>query len=276
ENTPDILLTNYVMLELILTRPFERGIVHAAQGLQFLILDELHTYRGRQGADVAMLVRRVRNLMTAEHMQCVGTSATIAGVGSLEEQKSEVAQIASMLFGADFSTDDIIGETLKRTTPFKEISDASFVMELTQRLKDLNYQTPKDFKSFISDPLSIWIESTFGLIKDKESGRLVRAQPKTISGQEGAAKELNNFTGVGEDVCEKSIQKALLSAYQCEPNPDTHFPPSPFAFRLQQFFSRGDTVYASLEPESERYITVHGQKYVPNDRQRVLLPLVFC
>lgn len=276
ENTPDILLTNYVMLELILTRPFERGIVHAAQGLQFLILDELHTYRGRQGADVAMLVRRVRNLMTAEHMQCVGTSATIAGKGSDEEQKSEVAQIASMLFGADFSTDDIIGETLKRTTPFKEISDASFVTELTQRLKDLSYQTPKDFKSFISDPLSIWIESTFGLIKDKESGRLVRAQPKTISGQGGAAKELSNFTGVGEDVCEKSIQKTLLSAYQCEPNPDAHFPPSPFAFRLHQFFSRGDTVYASLEPESERYITVHGQKYVPNDRQRVLLPLVFC
>jgi ATP-dependent helicase YprA (DUF1998 family) len=47
---PDILLTNYVMLELILTRPKESGIIRAAQGLQFLVLDELHTYRGRQGA----------------------------------------------------------------------------------------------------------------------------------------------------------------------------------------------------------------------------------
>ena len=43
ENPPDILLTNYVMLELILTRPDDRPIVHAAQGLRFLVLDELHT-----------------------------------------------------------------------------------------------------------------------------------------------------------------------------------------------------------------------------------------
>jgi DEAD/DEAH box helicase len=57
-NPPDILLTNYVMLELILTRPYESGLIKAAQGLQFLVLDELHTYRGRQGADVALLVRR--------------------------------------------------------------------------------------------------------------------------------------------------------------------------------------------------------------------------
>src|SRR5271165_5330599 len=58
---PDILLTNYVMLELMLTRPKERvGLIASAKNLSFLVLDELHTYRGRQGADVAMLVRRLR------------------------------------------------------------------------------------------------------------------------------------------------------------------------------------------------------------------------
>jgi ATP-dependent helicase YprA (DUF1998 family) len=58
-NPPDILLTNYVMLELVLTRKHERQqLVRAAQGLWFLVLDELHTYRGRQGADVGFLVRR--------------------------------------------------------------------------------------------------------------------------------------------------------------------------------------------------------------------------
>ncbi len=63
---PDILLTNYVMLELLLTRPDERKhLIRAAQGLRFLVLDELHTYRGRQGADVALLVRRVREACAA-------------------------------------------------------------------------------------------------------------------------------------------------------------------------------------------------------------------
>jgi len=65
-NPPDILLTNYVMLELILTRPFEKRMVNAARDLSFLVLDELHTYRGRQGADVAMLVRRVREACRAD------------------------------------------------------------------------------------------------------------------------------------------------------------------------------------------------------------------
>ena len=50
------------MLEYLLTRPRERQkLIGAAQGLRFLVLDELHTYRGRQGADVAMLVRRLRD-----------------------------------------------------------------------------------------------------------------------------------------------------------------------------------------------------------------------
>ena len=59
---PDILLTNYVMLELMLTRPRERrSLITGAQNVSFLVLDELHTYRGRQGADVAMLIRRLRS-----------------------------------------------------------------------------------------------------------------------------------------------------------------------------------------------------------------------
>src|SRR5581483_1830627 len=76
-NPPDIILTNYVMLELMLTRPIEQSLIEAAKGLRFLVLDELHTYRGRQGADVALLVRRVRDLLATDQLQCVGTSATL-------------------------------------------------------------------------------------------------------------------------------------------------------------------------------------------------------
>jgi len=78
---PDILLTNYVMLELVLTRTAENALFRAAQGLRFLVLDELHTYRGRQGADVALLVRRTRDACAATHLQCAGTSATMASAG---------------------------------------------------------------------------------------------------------------------------------------------------------------------------------------------------
>lgn len=64
-NPPDIILTNFMMLELLMTRQDEvdQKVVANMEGLEFLVLDELHTYRGRQGADVAMLVRRVRERM---------------------------------------------------------------------------------------------------------------------------------------------------------------------------------------------------------------------
>ncbi|MEZ6084000.1 MAG: DEAD/DEAH box helicase, partial [Phycisphaerae bacterium] len=69
KNPPDILLTNYVMLELILTRIEERKLVDHAGVLRFLVFDELHTYRGRQGADVAMLVRRCREAFQSPTMR---------------------------------------------------------------------------------------------------------------------------------------------------------------------------------------------------------------
>jgi ATP-dependent helicase YprA (DUF1998 family) len=69
-----------IALELIMTRPRECQLIERAKGLRFLLLDELHTYRGRQGADVALLVRRVADrLRTAEQsILFVGTSPTLA------------------------------------------------------------------------------------------------------------------------------------------------------------------------------------------------------
>ncbi|WP_288414923.1 DEAD/DEAH box helicase [uncultured Novosphingobium sp.] len=80
ETKPDIILTNFMMLELLMTRQddLDRQVVANMEGLEFLVLDELHTYRGRQGADVAMLVRRVRERLGAQKMLCIGTSATMA------------------------------------------------------------------------------------------------------------------------------------------------------------------------------------------------------
>src|SRR5690349_1850966 len=116
-NPPDILLTNFVMLELILTRPFDVPLVRAAKGLRFLVLDELHTYRGRQGADVAMLVRRTREATGAgAGLQCVGTSATMSTADTVDDQRREVALVASRIFGAHVEPEHVITETLVRAT----------------------------------------------------------------------------------------------------------------------------------------------------------------
>lgn len=276
---PDILLTNYVMLELILTRVDERRLVDAARGLRFLVLDELHTYRGRQGADVALLVRRTRNACEASNLQHVGTSATMATGGPVGDQRAAVARVASLLFGATVERDDVIGETLKRATLEPAVQDPTFIEALTDRVADLEAEPAKDHDGFVADPLSRWIESALGITSEPETGRLVRAAPRPIRGdkgdtrQKGAAQELAELTGADEAICTTRIQEQLLAGHTMK-QPETGFPV--FAFRLHQFISRGDTVFASMEPEGERYITVHPQKFVPGDRDRLLFPLAFC
>jgi len=270
---PDILLTNYVMLELILTRTDERQLVKAAKGLRFLVLDELHTYRGRQGADVALLVRRTRDACEAPNLQHVGTSATMASGGSSEDQRRDVARVASLVFGARVEPSDVIAETLRRATEEADTGDPKFTDALADRLTADDARMPTDLAGFIKDPLSRWIEGTFGLTREAGTGRLVRAIPLPISGPHGAAQELSQLTGVAPEICEIRIKDQLLAGWGIK-QADTGFPV--FAFRLHQFISRGDTVFASLEPEHARYITVHPQKFVPEDRTRLLFPLSFC
>src|SRR4051812_31940120 len=118
ENPPDILLTNFMMLELLMTRQDEldRKVIGNCQGLDFLVLDELHTYRGRQGADVALLVRRVRERLSPEKLQCIGTSATMASEGTARNKQEVVAGVASKLFSTTVDPSHVIIEELERVT----------------------------------------------------------------------------------------------------------------------------------------------------------------
>ncbi|MCX7044341.1 MAG: DEAD/DEAH box helicase [Candidatus Sumerlaeota bacterium] len=273
---PDIILTNYVMLELILTRPFEKKLIEAAQGLRFLVLDELHTYRGRQGADVAMLVRRVRDALNAVNLQHVGTSATMASGGGYEEQRREVSAIASKIFGAPVQPEDVITETLRRTTEAKDFSNPAELANLKDSILRLDQLDSLSYEEFIRHLLACWIESEFGLTTDEKSGLLARMKPKSIEGEHGASLTLANATGLSPEQCFAAITRALMEGFQCL-HPETGFPV--FAFRLHQFISRGDTVYTSLESESARHVTLHGQIFAPevkDGKKRVLLPMAFC
>lgn len=273
QNPPDILLTNYVMLELILTRPEEKALINAARDVKFLVFDELHTYRGRQGADVALLIRRLKNLLGNCNTQCVGTSATLAGPGTFDAQRDEVAALAKKLFGSDFSREDIICETLRRTTEECDVTSPEGKAALIAELSLSDYKPPETFERFIISPLVSWVEATFGLEKESpQSSRLVRCKAKSIYGDDGAASILSQLTGIVLAQCESAIEKCLMSGYHLR-NPKTDFPI--FAFRLHQFISKGDCVFASIESEEKRYLTLTRQQFVPGDRSKILLPLVF-
>jgi superfamily II DNA/RNA helicase/very-short-patch-repair endonuclease len=273
-NPPDILLTNYVMLELLLTRPFEQSLVNSARGLSFLVLDELHTYRGRQGADVALLVRRVREACHAPNMLCVGTSATMASGGSYQEQRTEIASVASRLFGTDVSPESIIGETLTRESPELDFNDSAVVSRLRRDVERTS-DFPNAYDAFIQTAMASWLEDCFGLSREVETNRLIRAQPLPIQGTNGAASQLADIVDLSVDECEEAIERWLLAGCNCEPHADTGR--QPFAFRLHQFISRGDAVFASLEETNCRHLSISGQQFVPGSgKEKILLPLAFC
>lgn len=268
---PDILLTNYMMMELLLTRDSDRAIISKAVDLKFLVLDELHTYRGRQGSDVAMMVRRLRELCGQESLRCIGTSATLAGQGTYDQQRNEVARVASLLFGAPVDRDGVIMETLRRTTADFDPDDANFKGRLTDRVANYAFNQSLAYEDLYTDPLYSWLESTLGVtIKD---GRLVRQKPLPLRSQGGLADQLGQITGLEIDSCIAVLEDALLAGYNCR-IPKLLRPA--LAFRLHQFISRGDTVYVSLEDQDKRHITFSKQQYAPGADRKVLLPLGFC
>ena len=110
---PHILLTNYSMLEYLLIRPDDSPLFDGERGTrwQFIVLDEAHQYRGAKGMEMGMLIRRLKQRLTAggrsDPFRCIATSATLSS-GEGEDDKTAVAEFAEELFGESFSSSGVI------------------------------------------------------------------------------------------------------------------------------------------------------------------------
>lgn len=106
-NPPDILITNYVQLEYLLLRKKDERLFDAKK-IHFLILDEIHSYAGARGIDVALLVRRFRRrILNGSSIVHIGTSATLSKSEKVDDRKLEIASFAETLFGARFAKEDV-------------------------------------------------------------------------------------------------------------------------------------------------------------------------
>ncbi|MCP9495655.1 MAG: DEAD/DEAH box helicase [Pyrinomonadaceae bacterium MAG19_C2-C3] len=98
---PNILVTNFSMLEYLLERPIDDSIFRNAR-LKFLVLDEVHAYRGVQATEIGFLVRRLKDRLTVEDLTCVATSATL-GKRDDAESEAKVRRFVSRLFDGEFA-----------------------------------------------------------------------------------------------------------------------------------------------------------------------------
>ncbi|HEX9592466.1 MAG TPA: DEAD/DEAH box helicase, partial [bacterium] len=207
ENPPDILLTNFMMLELLMTRQdnLDRRVIGNCLDLRFLVLDELHTYRGRQGADVALLVRRVRERLAPHHLQCIGTSATMASEGSLEDKSRVVAGVASKLFASDIPESNVIVETLERVTDAAQ--NNSTVKHALPPTIDAGIPSDIADEALRVHPLAIWAETSLGVTWSEGDQRWLRARPLTVT---EAVAALAADAGRPADACRKALRDLLL------------------------------------------------------------------
>ncbi len=270
ENPPQILLTNYMMLELLLTRTQERKIRDAIyDNLRFLVFDELHTYRGRQGADVAMLIRRIR-AQCKQDVVCIGTSATMVSVGTIEAQREEVAKVATSMFGKRFTASQIVPETLTRSLKYTgQLPDRDTLARTITGGIDINAGEDE----LRANPVAIWLENAIAL--EETEGYVRRRIPLRIG---AVVTALSEASGQPEPNCRRALADLLLwisTVNQSLMKTGSRYTLLPF--KLHQFIAQTGSVYTTLDQdESKRFITLEPGIYKQDDENKKLIyPNVF-
>ena len=156
ENPPQILLTNYMMLEFLLVRKKDREMFLVTKP-HYLVLDEIHSYIGVLGSEVACLIRRFKEHagLKAGELCCVGTSATVMpsthDESSSTHPQQELLNFASLLFGETFETTGIIVESYKPAQWPAEAKRLDLRPQLTEdMLKDIDIKNDEHIRALAS------------------------------------------------------------------------------------------------------------------------------
>jgi DEAD/DEAH box helicase domain-containing protein len=176
KNPPDILLTNYKMLDLMLQRPGDASLwaQNVPGRLRYLVLDELHTYDGAQGTDVACLVRRLGARLGggAEAICAVGTSATVTGGAG--DSTTELLTFASRIFDQTFQEDALVGESRLRPEELFEGFGPAEEASLPASLERLDPEPQEEAESHVHAVAEAWFPDEAGLLAaDGEDFRLL-------------------------------------------------------------------------------------------------------
>ncbi len=161
DSPPDILLTNFKMLDYALMRSKYHNLwvfnFQDPELLKFLILDELHTYDGAQGTDVANLIRRLKlKLEVPEaHLCAVGTSATI---GAGEKSRLLLVDYAKKVFGENFDNESIIIEKRVNVATFFGDTEGdldTFIPRVTGLLES-RLKEDENYQDYIKRQKTLW------------------------------------------------------------------------------------------------------------------------
>jgi ATP-dependent helicase YprA (DUF1998 family)/ribosomal protein L37AE/L43A len=292
ESPPDILMTNYVMLELLLTRFKDRELFPAAHEgvLQHLVLDEVHTYTGNRGSDVAGLIRRLKqHTGTTGDLRCIATSATVQS-GEGEDAQQLIADFATKLFGERFDREHVIGESYLPTygTGAEDLADSVQVTEdMVADFEGSDEQTAQIAEALLGRDLTpdersgadlgeaLSRQATLNFLEDQlETG--AQSLPEMIDDYRQTHRP-----EASRDAARRELMAALLvgTAPMIRRNGSSELEPRLIP-KLHAFFSQGRGITSCLTREGP-HLNDRGERTCPtcareHDRQRIALPLNFC
>lgn len=254
QTPPNIILTNYMMLELLMTRAGNEERLRKCflENLHYLVFDELHTYRGMQGSDVSLLIRRIKSQATGKVM-CFGTSATMVSDEKMTylQKRQKVAEVASCIFGSDYSPEQIIDETLT-----SGLAKTDYTKD--ELIQALNAPVPGELDPDLlrNYPTAIWIEQNIALYYDEEENKYFRGKPVSIA--EIAEKLSAYLDNIGVKRCYGHIIEVLewCNRINIEQKGINILP-----YKIHQFIPQTGNVYATLGLQQERFITVKEELY---------------
>ena len=291
DTVPDILLTNFKMLDYGLMRQrfssLWRGNIDTEnKALKFIVLDELHTYDGAQGTDVANLIRRLKLKLNLpkDHLCPIGTSATI---GNGPDSKKRLCEYASDVFGEVFREENVIEEHRIPVSEF--VTATNNVLPDAKLIKGCEFGADDTVDSYMKRLCKVWLKDSatspveaghalrnMGVIKSLleilNTGilSLDEIQKKLID-QDANFRRL--YLQDGEKVCAITIENLLaLIAYAKRPlhNSNKLIPMLYLQVQLWQRELSGILRYFQKEPE---FVWRHS---LNKEEDRVALSMYFC
>lgn len=271
DTPPNIILTNYMMLELLMTRAGKEEKLRKCflDNLRFLVFDELHTYRGMQGSDISMLIRRIKSQAKGDVLT-FGTSATMVSGEDMTylDQKKAVAEVASCIFGANFDVSQVIGETLTTGLSDRSVSKSELAKAVRTGINAEN-----GVEELLNHPTALWLERNIAMEYDPEANKFMRGTPLSI---DAIASKLDSFLdGLGIEICKQHLVELLNWCNLVNQSERTKVLP----YKIHQFIPQTGNVYATLGAPQLRHITVEEKLYddtlTDGAERAMFFPIVF-
>jgi len=290
DTVPDILLTNFKMLDYGLMRQrfmslWKGNIDTEDKSLRFIVLDELHTYDGAQGTDVANLIRRLKlKLNLPKGSLCpIGTSATI---GNGKDSKARLCDYATNVFGEHFDEQNVIEEHRIPVDKFVDVISSG--VPDGKLINECKFSNTDTVETYIRRLCKYWLKKSDAT--PIEAGQLLRrmgiVRDMLIALSDGilTLSDLQNkledsstdFRHLRQQYTDKTCSIAIenlmaLIAYAKRPLGETKT--IPLLYLQVQLWQRelsGVLRYVQKTPE----FTWRGS--IRPDEERVALPMYFC